>query len=203
MTIQVKDATGTAQTFSTVTNSLDGSLAIQHNIEGVKASYIAVSQNLVPVAAGATDYFVLGGSATKTIRVTRIMIQGTATAVCVPVFVFRRASLDTGGTQAATTALPVARGLDGTEAAATAVPNAFVTVNPTIVDAAPHQMAAGWLGLAATTVGVVSAPLIFDFGVRNAKAIVLRGATAQLCINLNTTAITAGLLATTIEWTEE
>src|SRR5450631_1441393 len=70
-------------------------------------SYSAVSIGLVP-AASATDIFCISGSTTKNVSIKRISISGTAgTLVTAPFTLLRRVSLDTGGTPASTTALPV------------------------------------------------------------------------------------------------
>src|SRR5882672_10584996 len=85
-----------------------------------QSTYAAVSVGLVP-AASATDIFCISASASRTVSIKRIGISGTAgTLVTAPFTVLRRATVDTGGTAATTTALPVASPNLSTDPAATA-----------------------------------------------------------------------------------
>ena len=60
-----------------------------------KTTYSSAFFGLVPPAS-ATDMVCIAASATKTVRVQRIVLTGSAaTAVAVPIQVVRRASLDT------------------------------------------------------------------------------------------------------------
>src|SRR5882762_6677988 len=71
-----------------------------------KVTYSSAFFGFVPFT-GATDEICISGSATKVVRVNRIVLGGTASAIInVPITVLRRASLDTGGTAASTTANP-------------------------------------------------------------------------------------------------
>ncbi len=168
-------------------------------------TYSAGFIGLVPAAA-TTDLVCLAGSATKTIKITRIKISGSGTAISVPVTVLRRTSADTGGTAASTTANPANNisKRDTTNPTATAVPIAY-TANPTIVDSTPTYIDSQNMGVVATTVGAVNPPTDFDFGegTSNLRQVpTLRGVAEQICLNLNGTSATA-LLSGTITWTEE
>ena len=80
--------------------------------------YTVVAIGLAP-AASCTDVLTLIGSATKTIRLLRMSISGSAgTLVSLPMFLARRASLNTGGTPSSGNALPVASKLDSGDAVA-------------------------------------------------------------------------------------
>lgn len=170
-----------------------------------QATYSAVSIGLVP-AASATDIFCISGSTTKSISIKRISVSGTAgTLVTAPFTLLRRVSLDTGGTAATTTALPVAGANFSTDPAATAVLTAY-TANPTIVDASPLYFRTATLSLP-TTSALVSAPrLIWEFG----EAVgtfsrgldILKNTAQQVCINLNAVSVTSGLLNIDITWVE-
>jgi hypothetical protein len=165
-------------------------------------SYAATSVALVPVAAGATDFFCLGGSATKVVRLQRLRIAGTATTiVSVPLLIMKHASLDTGAASATGTQIPIPYALDSTDLAPTAVTRAWITANPTITDAAPGII--GSANLQLNLPAAVSTNVIFDWDNHNfVEAITLRKATEEVCLNLNTTAVTAGLLYITAIWTE-
>lgn len=192
--------------------TLGGALSAQVNVVpqiGVstdtlrKSTYGAISIGLVP-AASATDIFCISGSATKTVTVRRLILSGTAgTAVTTPVVLLRRVSLDTGGTAATSTALPVAGAFDSNNATATAVLTAY-TANPTIVDSSPTYLAAPAVAFATTTTANAATEYVFGTNVDGYdQSLVLRGATQQLCLNLNAVSVSSGVLATSIEWTEQ
>jgi hypothetical protein len=165
-------------------------------------TYGATSVALVPVAAGATDFFCIAGSATRTVRLQRIRVYGTATTiVTVPVLVMKHASLDTGAASATGTQIPIPYAYDSTDAAPTATTRAWITANPTITDAAPGIISGQ--GLTLNLPAAVSAGVTFDWESRNyLEAPTLRGVNQEVCLNLNTTAVVAGLLYTHVTWTE-
>ena len=164
-------------------------------------SYAATSVALVPVAAGATDFFCIGGVANKVIRIQQFRISGSATTlVTVPLTVMKHASLNTGGTLATGTALPVPYALDATDGAAGATTRAW-TANPTINDATPGIIDSGNLALNLTS--AAGTQMNLDYRARQfVEAFTLRTAAQEVCLNLNTTAVTGGLLYTTVQWTE-
>ena len=165
-------------------------------------TYAATSVALVPVAAGATDFFCIGGSATRTVRVQRIRVAGTATTiVTVPLLVMKHATVDTGAASATGTQIPIPYALDSQNAAATATTKAWITANPTITDAAPGILTSANLQL--NLPAAVGTNVLFDWDNRlYAEAPTLRGAAQEICLNLNTTAVVAGLLYTSVTWTE-
>lgn len=164
-------------------------------------SYAATSVGLVPAAA-ATDIVCIAGKTNTVIRVQQVRISGSGTAISVPVLLRKNVSLDTLGTPATSTALPVAYALDSGDAAAGAVLIAY-TANPTVNDAAPGIIDNGNLGLVATTVGAAVQPfLLFDYQIHQyMETPTLRKATEQICVNLNGASPTA-LLNVSIRWTE-
>lgn len=172
-----------------------------------KATYSAGFIGLVPVAS-ATDVICLAGSATKIIKVTMIRLSGTAgTLVSLPVTLVRRAAVNTGGTAASTTANPANNisKRDTTQATASAVPISY-TANPTITDSSPTYLDSAELTLPTTAAGVVSLPLVFDYGkdLANLNApVTLRGAAQQVCLNFNGVSVSSGLLNGSLTWTEE
>ncbi len=188
--VSVSGASGPAPQFGIVCQS-----------EPTIDTFGATSVGLIP-AASATDIACLTGSATKVSRLQSIRVSGSGTAISVPLLLMKRASANTGGTAATSTALPVPYRLDSTDAAPTATTTAW-TANPTIVDTSPGILDNGNLGLVATTVGAAVQPFVFwDYLGRNfSQAPVLRGVAQQLCVNLNATTPTA-LLNITFRWTE-
>ena len=175
-----------------------------------KNTYTAAFVGLTP-ASSATDLICISGSATKTIRLQRIRLSGTAgTLISVPVTVLRRASLDSGGTAASTTANPAntIQSMDPTSypvSAATATVISY-TANPTINDTSPTYIDSASITLTGTATSTVIVPATFDFGVYIEDLIAaptLRGTAQQICVNLNSTSISTGLINGTIVWTEE
>jgi hypothetical protein len=184
---------------------------------GVQTAYVAKTTysssffGLVPVVTSGTDQVCISGSATKTVRVQRITIWGTtATAPqTVPLSLVRRASLDTGGTAAGTTANPgittqIAK-RDTSTVAATAVLVSY-TAAPTIVDSAPTYIDAQLLAMPIVTSVMSAVPVDFHFA-RDTENLLqpptLVGVAQQLCVN-NAAALTnASAWNGSIVWTEE
>jgi hypothetical protein len=176
-----------------------------------RQTYSSSFVGLVPVTAG-TDVLCISGSATKTIRLQYIKIWGTtASAVqSLPVMLLRRASLDTGGTPALTTANPgvttqIAK-RDTTNGAATAVLVSY-TANPTIVDTSPTFLDSAILTMPIVTSAVSPLPVDFNFA-RDTEnflqAPVLAGLTQQICVNINAATVTnASVWNGVVAWTEE
>lgn len=166
--------------------------------DGLKATYSA-SITALASAASATDIFTITGSATKTIRVTRLEVSGQATtAAAAQVVLAVRSTANTSGTSTAPTAVPH----DSASAAASATIKAY-TVNPTTGTLVGNIKAAYVFLAAPATATVCSEPLFLDFGLRPSQAIVLRGITQVLAVNLNAATVTGGAFDINIEWTEE
>lgn len=171
-----------------------------------RPTYSAVALALPP-AASATDIACIAGSSTKTVVVRRIAITGTAgTLVTAPFTILRRASVDTAGTAATTTAnwANTISKRDSTDPAATATLISY-SANPTINDSSPTYVASAHLTLPVTSAGTVTNPFYFDFDtpLSFVKGVVLRGTSEQLCINLNAVSVSSGLIHASIDWTEE
>lgn len=164
-------------------------------VDGNKTSYSVAITNLVPVATP-TDIFTITGSATKTIRVTRIALNATqTTAANRDVLLLRRSTANTAGTSTA----PTRVSHDSTNAAATATVLAY-TANPTLgtlVGAIRTRKV--FISTTATNPDEV----VLDFGIRPAQAIVLRGVGEVLSINLNSISSAGNLFNISIEWSEE
>jgi len=167
-------------------------------------TYSASSVALVP-AASATDIFRISPGTTKNISIKNIKVTGTAgTAVTTPFLVYRRASLDTGGTPATSLALPVAGKLLASDPASTATLVAY-TANPTVVDSSPVLLDVITPTLAVTTtantppVPAIYGELLswFSHGL-----VLQKNTTQQICVNLNAVSVSSGVLNITMIWTE-
>lgn len=180
-----------------------------------KSTYSSSFFGLVPVVTSGTDQICISGSASKVIRLQRLVIYATTAtgAQVMSLSLVRRASLDTGGTAALTTANPgittqIASRDTGQNpnTAPTAVLVSY-TAAPTIVDTAPvyleDQAFSMPLGLVST-----QAPGIADFYYardleNNLQAPTLRGATQQICVNNDIAITNASVWRGYVVWTEE
>lgn len=172
-----------------------------------KSTYSSAFFGLVPPAS-ATDIICIAGSATKTVRLQGIRLSGSGTAISIPVTIVKRASVDTGGTPAATTANPgvVTQIMkrDSGNAAATATLISY-TANPTITDTAPTYLDSFQMAFAAAATGP-AVVIVLDYSrdaVNLQQLPTLKSAAEQICINFNGATVTSPLLTGSIAWTEE
>lgn len=170
--------------------------------EPTTPTYAATGIGIAP-ASSATDIACITGSATRTVRVQSIRVSGSAgTLINVPVVITKHATANTGGTATTGTALPVPYRLNSTDPAPTATTTAY-TANPTIADAAPGIIDAGVLVLTATGTLAGNTGTLFDYSGRNfMEAPTLRGIAQQVCVNLNGTSPSSGLVHVSFKWTE-
>lgn len=171
----------------------DEALAV--NGEGRRATYRATVVGLVP-AASATDIAYIIGSATKTVRVTRVSVSGQAgTAINTPIVLVKRSTAASGGTCAGATEVPI----DSTSAAATAAVTTC-TANPTL-GTGVGSVASQAIFLSTATTQPRAADFIF--GTEGGQPIVLRGVAQNVAVNLNGVSVSSGVVNVTFEWTEE
>lgn len=169
-------------------------------LDGFKASYAAAIGGLVGVT-GCTDLFTLTNPSTKTIRITRCDISGgVATAAQqIEVFGLVRSAVNSGGTSTAPTIVPY----DSSDAPASGVVRAY-TANPAALGTLVGNVRVAKMLLVLST-GATSFQdrLIWDFGDRPTKALVLRQ-NQVFAINLNgVTFANATSFNVYIEWTED
>jgi len=167
-------------------------------LDGSKATYSASIVKLA-VATSANVIFTLTGSATKTIRVTRIEMSGTCatTAKNVNFFIAKYSTAASGGT-AGTAPAMTAHDSSNTATAAVAVYTADPTAGTLVGNIRSGNM------LMAVTGGTV-APAMYaaNFGDRPSQDIVLRGTAQQLAISLNGENTATSVVDINVEWTEE
>jgi hypothetical protein len=177
-----------------------GQLIVQADpTDGTKATYSATSAIAFASATTATDIFTITGSASKTIRVLRLGFSAqVTTAGVVNVLVVKRSAANTGGTSASATAVSH----DSSDGAATATVLNY-TANPTGLGAAVGTVRAARIFFPTSGTDVSDFVNEFDFGNGPDKAIVLRGTTQVLAINLNAATVTGGTWTCYVEWTEE
>lgn len=167
--------------------------------EGIKATYAAVKTGLALVT-GATDFFTISGSGSKTIRILKVWISGSVATAALnfPVSAILRSATDIGGISGAVAAVAH----DSNDAPASAAVLAY-TANPAGLGALIGTVEADQLGLPLTGNSQVGS-LVWDFTRSNDKAVVLRGAGQFLCLNANATAFpNATNLNVGVRWSEE
>jgi hypothetical protein len=180
-------------------------------LDSIKRTYSQAMANLV-VASSPTTYWQLCGSATSTVRVTRITIAGRqTTAAHADIQLIKTSTAATGGTIAAGQPFAgvavVGVPYDTGDAAGTALVTAW-TANPTV--GTPVVASAGWVWagqifLGNLTTGQSNTQTVIDFGNHPGKAVVLRGAAQCLAISsaVGTGPGSGNLMDITEEWTEE
>lgn len=186
-----------------INSSLNSVFTLAYDNSTMKPTYSATRAGIAP-ASGATDICTLTGSATKTIKVRRIMVSGyTATAQTDPVSIIKRSTANTGGTgvQLTATAYDSTNSLTGsTTNTATAVAEAF-TGNPTTGTQA-GLLADVYIGFGLATNASETLHEI-TFGILGSP-VILRGIAQTLSVNLNGLTYVAPVgMSCTFEWTEE
>lgn len=177
-----------------VNSTLQNVYNLVYEASTVKPSYSATVAGAAP-AASATDVCTLTGSATRTIRVRRIIYTGNVTtAVAEPISIVKRSTASTGG---AGSVLAKAS-YDSANPASTVALAEVWTTSPTV---------GTYVGTIADIVTPLAAsPAItpavtFMYGTL-AQPLVLRGVAQSLSVNLS--GVThSGTFGCTFEWTEE
>lgn len=161
-----------------------------------KATYAASIDYFTPYATP-TDVMTIGGSASKTVKIHKIIMSGTQTTAGINKwYLIKRSTADTSGTSSAATIVP----LDSTSAAATGTVKKW-TAAPTI---------AGTVGtvrtlsvLAPAPASVSPADLVLFDDMHTGQPIVLRGTAEEVALNFNGTAVPSGLSISLTAYTTE
>lgn len=166
-------------------------------VDGIRTTYAISVRGLVP-ATNASDIVEFCGSATKTVRITKISVGGRATsAASVDLTLVKRSTANSGGTATNPTRVPY----DASAGAASATVSAY-TANPTL-GTAVGSISTKQLFLGNLTTGAPGADAQWTFGDRPATAVILRAAAQCLGISFNSGTASGGLLDAELEWTEE
>lgn len=170
--------------------------------DGVKDTYSA-SINGLALAASATDYFTISGSATKVVKVNKIVVSMTQTATAInEAILLKRSTANTGGSSSTLTSVPH----DSANSSATATVLAY-TANPTVGTLVGQIRAKKFYSsepVSANNNRYGNGNYVeFDFGNRPGQAITLRGAAQSLCLNFNGASAAGSSVDVFIEWTEE
>ena len=160
-----------------------------------RESYCASAVNF-SAANNPTDIFTITGSATKTVKVTKITVTASQTTSSQrDVLLIKRSTANTGGTSTTQTAVPN----DSTNTAATAVVRAY-TANPT-TGTTVGTLKSRKLFIGTTTAN--SDELLWEFGTGELQPIILRGVNEVLAVNMNGVTSAGDLYNINVEWTEE
>lgn len=180
------------------------------SLDSTRVTYRASAQ-FTPQATAAVTLITVTGSASKTIRIKRIMVGGVSTALSDRAILAlqRTSALGAGGTLVAPTVALLDRGAGASYAAATAVVNHWTTTLK-----AAGTAVGGPMGIQRVFTDTVTTPTVAsredlmlfpERGIPVGSAIVLRGVADFLEVqNINASDLAAGtVLNYTIEWEED
>lgn len=175
---------------------LNSVFTLAYDNSTMKPTYSATTGSVTP-ASSATDVCLLYGSATKTVKVRRVIFTGltTSTVATNPVSVIKRSTVPTDGTSALATVVPY----DSSFSSGTAVAESF-TANPTVGTLVGALATIAYTFDLTTSVGGDN-QLVFEFG-QLGSPVVLRGTSQSVSVNLGAATV-AGPIQCTFEWTEE
>lgn len=171
------------------TPDVDASLILLRSSEHRKATF-RYAGTFTPVAAP-TDVLMIQGSASRTLRVKRIALGGVATANgnMLATLIRRSTQFTTQGAAVFNAVTPGK--MDFNDVAATGVVATIGTANITSLGTTQNNLGQQRLFLPTTATGT-PAPLVWEFATRQDKALILRGATDFVFLNLNGGAVPAG-----------
>lgn len=164
---------------------------------GTLATYAATVVGLA-AATSPTDIVLIKGSATKIVKIGRILISGYQTnASLQDVLIIKRSADNTGGTRAAMTAVS----FDSSDGAATAQLFSY-TANPSALGTSLGTVRA-IEGTFPNKSGSTGNPVLLEISNPPQKPITLNNANEYLSINLNALSMPGSYLTITVEWTEQ
>lgn len=158
-------------------------------------SYSATAN--ITLAASATDVLTIAGSATNTIYLTRLTVSGVqTTAGAVDIRLIKRSAVNTAGTSAAVTAVPMDSNVKVTSATLLSY-----SANPTGLGTAVGTLRRRYVLFPAVASVIPSDLAVFDFA-QKGQPLVLRGTSELLALNFGGTTVTGGVVNATVEWFE-
>lgn len=186
-----------------VNSTLNAVFTLAYDNSTMKPTYSTSVAGVQPAAA-ATDFCSLTGSATRTIKVRRVILAGTSTAVqSDPVSILFRTTVTASGTTTALTenVYDTVNSLSGGANSATATGLVY-TANGTI--SGTGNVLVDVPVTFPLTTSVLQQPLLnWQFGALGSP-VVLRGTSQQIVVSLNGAFTDVGArLGCTFEWTEE
>lgn len=181
-----------------VNNTFDGDALPVRIKTGILQTYGAAIAGFA-YAANGTDIFTISGSATKTIRIKHISIDGTQTSTNArTVILNKRSTANVGGTSTVLTSVPY----DSTNLPATATVR-YYTANPTTLGTLVGAFHNEKLIIGAANSADSDALVFSTIDSSASQDITLRGPSEFLCVNMNGVTSTGNLMNIDIMWTEE
>lgn len=186
-----------------ITNNSKGEPLGIAPVEIKDRSIATYSAGTAPLTAAntATDIFTITGSASKVVRIRKMGFAASATnPTSANILIVKRSTANTGGTSTLLTNVPN----DSDDLAGTATVRSY-TANPTLGTTIGNIRSYKMTIPQTTPLGGVGGGPINEitFGNIGDKAIVLRGTSEVLSVNLNSTTITGNSFNIFVEWTEE
>jgi hypothetical protein len=158
------------------------------SVSGTKATYTYAVSATAPYATP-TDWVVIRGSGTKTVKILRVELSGAATSATEVIFTFKKHTVaNTGGTS--TTPTPMQH--DSSDGAATAVVLLY-SAAPTIdATATIWKTVRMTLALAPAATSANPDRYVYDYGVEPYEPLTLRGVAQEFAINFAGVAVPTG-----------
>lgn len=172
----------------------DSAGSLYSNNEGRKASYRALTSGVVVTANGVLLQMI--GSATKTVRISRIFCTGILTTAAMVLVQVQRTTAAASSVSNAVAITPSP--LDSANAAATAVPTSYTAATLGTGNKLIATARALYAPATALSTGVE-----FQFGTRNVQGLVLRGTSEWAQITVAAASFTGALFDIDVEFTEE
>jgi hypothetical protein len=180
-----------------VNSALNTVFTLTYDNSTMKPTYSATGTG--PIATNSTDVCSLGGSATKTIKVRRIILSGGATAVVTdPVAIIKRGTaLNNAGS-----AVMAQIAYDSANSAGTATLAEFYSTAPATLGTVVGMIADPYFTYSNYTTGISNGSQQLYYG-EFGSPIVLRGVLQSINVNHNASAPAGAFITCTFEWTEE
>lgn len=181
-----------------INSTLNSVFTLTYDNSTMKPTYSATGTG--PVATNSTDVCSLAGSASKTIKVRRIILSASATAVVTdPVAILKRSTANAASSGASVMwQVPY----DSSNSAGTSALAEFHSVAPQTLGTLVGMIADPYITFSNYTTGISNGPARLYYG-EFGSPIVLRGVTQLVAVNHNASAPAGAFLTCTFEWTEE
>lgn len=178
-----------------VNSTLNSVFTLAYDNSTMKPTFSAAK--IITLGSNTSDVCLLIGSATKSVRLRRVILAGVTGAIMSdPVLILKRSTLNVGGAGSITTNASY----DSSNATSTAVAETMTT-DPALLGTLAATLLEQSFTFNNNTTGVV-APTTYTFG-QLGQPVVLRSAAQSVAVNFAGASFTSATLSCTLEWTEE